>query len=86
MLTKADKNWTVDNFVTRGEYRSDMAEIKGDLQDIKKNLNKVLGAVDKFSGRVAGLEQENKMGARTLHRHGVQIQELAKATGTTISQ
>lgn len=86
MLTKDDKNWVVDNFVTRDEYRSDIAEIKGDLQELKKNVNKVLNAVDKFSGKAAELDQENKMGARTLHRHGLHIQELAKATGTVLSK
>ncbi|MCX6787381.1 MAG: hypothetical protein NTY93_02560 [Candidatus Kaiserbacteria bacterium] len=86
MLTKDDKGWITDNFVTRGEFRSDMTEIKEDLKDLKKNVNKVLSAVDKFSGTVADLEQENKMGAVTLRRYGIQIEELAKATKTKISR
>lgn len=86
MLTKDDKGWITENFVTRGEFRSDMAEIKEDLKDLKKNINKVLNAVDKFSGKVADLEQENKMGAITLRRHDVQIHELAAASGTAITE
>lgn len=86
MLTKEDKDWAVDNFVTRGEYRSDMFEIKGDLKSIKKSVDKVLNAVDKYSGRVADLEQENKFGSVMLQRHGAQIHELATATGTTLSE
>ena len=85
MLDTNDKNWIVENFVTRGEFRSEMAEIKIDLKDLKGDMQKVLNAVDKFSGRVTDLEQENDMGAITLQRHGAQIQELAAATGTTLS-
>lgn len=85
MLTKDDKDWLVESFVTRGEHLSDISGIKGDLQELKTNMNKVLNAVDKFSGRVAILEQENKMGAITTRRHGMHIQELAKATGTVLS-
>ena len=86
MLTKDDKNWLVTSFVTRGEFRPDMAEIKEDLKDLKKNINKVLNAVDKSSGNMADLQQENKMGAITLRRHDIQIHELATATGTKISE
>ncbi len=52
----------------------------------EEKIDKILNIVDGFAGKVAGLDQENKMGARTLHRHGIQIQELAKATGTTLSE
>ena len=52
----------------------------------EEKVDKILNILDGFSGKVAEIDQENKMCARTLHRHGVQIQELAKATGTTISQ
>lgn len=51
----------------------------------EEKMDKVLNILDGFSGKVAELDQENKMGARTLHRHGIQIQELAKATSTKIS-
>ncbi|MFA6519830.1 MAG: hypothetical protein WCT41_03360 [Candidatus Paceibacterota bacterium] len=49
-------------------------------------IDEVLTKLDKFVGNIADLEQENKMGARTLHRHDIQIHELATATGTTISE
>ena len=52
----------------------------------EEKIDKVLNILDGFSGKVADLEQENKMGAVTLHRHGVQIHELATATGTAISE
>jgi len=52
----------------------------------EEKIDKVLTILDGFSGKVADLEQENKMGAVTLHRHGIQIHELAKATGTKISK
>lgn len=47
---------------------------------------KVLTIVEGMAGRVADLEQENKMGAITLHRHDIQIHELAHATDTAITE
>lgn len=53
---------------------------------MEEKVDKILNIVDGLAGKVADLDQENKMGARTLHRHGIQIQELAKATGAKLSQ
>ncbi|MEK7145001.1 MAG: hypothetical protein AAB794_04085 [Patescibacteria group bacterium] len=53
--------------------------------EIHSLASQTLGIVEGLSGKVAGLDQENKMGSITLRRHDVQIHELAKATGTTIS-
>lgn len=86
MLTKEDKSWVVDNFVTRGEFRSEMKDVKESLARIEMLTSKTLGITEGLAGKVAGLEQENKMGAITLHRHGIQIQELATATGAKLSQ
>lgn len=52
----------------------------------EEKVDRILNILDGFAGKVADLDQENKMGARTLHRHGIQIHELAQATGTTISE
>ncbi len=52
----------------------------------EEKIDKVLTILDGFAGKVADLDQENKMGARTLHRHGIQIHELAQATHTKISK
>lgn len=53
---------------------------------MEEKVDKILNIVDGLAGKVAELGQENKMGARTLHRHGLHIQELAKATGTVLSK
>lgn len=58
-------------------------------QKVEENVQmsrKVLTIVEGFAGKVADLDQENKMGAITLRRHDTQIHELATATGTTISE
>jgi hypothetical protein len=52
----------------------------------EEKVDKVLNMLDGFTGRVADLDQENRMGALTLRRHDIQIHELAQATGTTISE
>lgn len=52
----------------------------------EEKIDKLLNIMDGNAGRIAGLDQENKMGSITLRRHDVQIHELATATGTTISE
>lgn len=86
MLTKDDKSWLVTSFVTRGEHRTGMAGLEERYSRIETKMDKVLNKLDKFVGNVADLDQENKMGAVTLRRHGIQIEELAKATKTKISR
>lgn len=52
----------------------------------EEKIDKMLNILDGFAGKVADLDQENKMGAITLRRHDIQIHELATATGTVISE
>jgi hypothetical protein len=52
----------------------------------EEKMDKVLTILDGFAGKVADLDQENKMGAITLRRHDTQIHELATATGTPITE
>ncbi|MBI4121280.1 MAG: hypothetical protein HY457_03425 [Parcubacteria group bacterium] len=52
----------------------------------EEKIDKVLTVLDGFAGKVATIDQENKMGSVTLRRHDIQIHELAAATGTTISE
>lgn len=60
-------------------------KVDASAENSKNMFNKILTVVESFAGNISDLEQENKMGARTMHRHGIQIYELADATGTTIS-
>lgn len=85
MLTKNDKSWLVTSFITRGEHHADITRIEESYSRMEAKVDKVLTKLDKFVGNIETLQQENKMGARTLNRHGIQIQELAKATSTKIS-
>ena len=86
MLTKEDKSWMVDNFVTRGEFHNEVGGLQEGFSRVEKLVEKTLGIVEGIAGRVDDLEQENKFGAETLRRHGVNIDELAKATGAAISR
>ena len=74
MLNKQDKDWIVDNFATRKELYLVRDELKSDISEIKTLVKETLDAVDGFSGKVADLNQESKMGAITLRRHGVNIE------------
>ena len=69
MLTKEDKNWTVENFVTRGEFRSELDEVKKGIARVQELSRKTLTIVEKFSGDIADLEQKNKFGAVTLRNY-----------------
>ncbi len=86
MLTKDDKSWLVTSFVTRGEHHADITELRESGSRIEKKVDKLLTKFDGFAGKLADLDQENKMGAITTRRHGIHIQELAKATGTALSK
>lgn len=66
------------------KFRLDSIEAAGIRTEEK--VDKILIQLDGFTGKVADLEQENKMGAIALRRHGIQIEELAKATKTKISR
>lgn len=65
---------------------SRMDSIEASTMRTEEKIDKVLNILDGFSGKVATLDQENKMGSITLRRHDIQIHELATATGTTISE
>lgn len=54
--------------------------------EIRSLVRQTLTATNGLAGKIADLEQENKMGSITLHRHDIQIHELSTATGTTISE
>ena len=68
------------------DFKSRVDSIEASSVRTEEKIDKVLNILDGFSGKVADLEQENKMGAITLRRHDVQIHELAKVTGTTLSE
>jgi len=56
------------------------------MERMEGKVDNVLNKLDKFTGNIADLDQENRMGAITLRRHDIQIHELAEATSTTISE
>ncbi len=75
------------------ELKVESSLLQQTVQRLEQNMERAEGKIDKvlvmldgFTGKVADLDQENKMGSITLHRHDIQIHELATATGTTISE
>ncbi len=80
--------------------KTDIIELKVDstllqqaVQRLEQNVARTEGKIDKLitigdgnAGNIADLKQENNFGAITLHRHDIQIHELATATGTAISE
>lgn len=76
-----------------GDIRFDKFDLESRLNSIEasnirteEKIDKLIAIADGNAGRIADLDQENKMGAVTLRRYGIQIEELAKATKTKISQ
>ncbi|MBI2409830.1 hypothetical protein HYV30_02185 [Candidatus Kaiserbacteria bacterium] len=82
----ATKDWALANLATKKEMYIIRDELKEDISEVKELVQKTLNAVDGFTGKVADLDQESKFGAAVLHRHDVQIHELAAATGTKITE
>jgi hypothetical protein len=76
---------TTMNF-ERFNFDSRLDSIEASNLRTEEKVDRMLTILDGFAGKVADLDQENKMGAITLRRHGIQINELATATGTTISE
>lgn len=72
----------LDQFTTESRLNS----IEASVMRTEEDVHKILSIVDGFAGKVADLDQENKMGSITLRRHDIQIHELATATDTTISE
>ena len=76
---------TTMNF-ERFNFDSRLDSIEASNLRTEEKVDRMLTILDGFAGKVADLDQENKMGAITLHRHDIQIHELATATGTAISE
>lgn len=82
LLRKKMIDMSLDKFHSDSRLNS----IEASSLRTEEKIDKVLNILDGFSGKVADLDQENKMGAITLRRHDTQIHELATATGTKISE
>mgnify|MGYP001612164032 CR=1 FL=1 len=70
----------------RFDFDSRLNSIEASSIRTEEKIDKILNIVDGYAGKIGELDQENKMGAITTRRHGIQIQELAKATGTALSK
>ncbi len=73
---------TLDALVRDSRFNA----VEASIFRTEEKFDKIMIMLDGFTGKVADLEQENKMGAITLRRHGTQIHELATATGVAISE
>ena len=74
-----------NSFLEKFDFKTRIESLEATTFRTEEKVDKLITMVDGFGGKVADLEQENKMGAVTLHRHGVNIRELAEATKTKIS-
>jgi len=80
------RNKTIVSSLEKFNVKSEIDAMRASDIRTEEKVDKILTILDGFSGRVADLDQENRMGSITLRRHDVQIHELATATGTTISE
>jgi len=76
----------VDSSMEKFNFKFRLDSIEAASVRTEEKVDRILIQMDGFTGKVADLDQENKMGTITLRRHGIQIQELAKATGTKLSR
>ena len=68
------------------DFKSEVDAMRASDIRTEEKIDKLITIMDGYAGKIAELDQENKMGAITAHRHSIHIQELAKATGTTLSK
>jgi len=80
------RNKITNSSLEKFDFRFRIDSIEASTIRTEEKVDKVLNILDGFSGKVADIDQENKMGAVTLRRHSIQIQELAEATGTKLSK
>lgn len=87
MLTPTDKKW-IEETIEEKLVSIEESNLRTEERIIRteEKIDDVLNKLDKFTGNIADLDQENKMGSITLRRHDIQIHELATATGTAISE
>ena len=67
-------------------FESRLNSIEASSFRTEEKIDKLINIGDGNAGNIADLQQENKMGSIALRRHGIQIEELAKATKTKISR
>lgn len=77
---------TIVSSLEKFNFKSEIDAMRASDIRIEEKSDKILTMLDGFTGKVADLDQENKMGSITLRRHDSQIHELATATGTAISE
>lgn len=65
--------------------KTEVVRMRERAEHIEILADRMVTSADRLACRFQSIEQENKMGARTLRRHSVNIEELAKATSTKIS-
>ena len=68
------------------DFKSEVDAMRASDIRTEEKIDKLITIMDGYAGKIAELDQENKMGAITARRHGIHIQELAKATGTRLSK
>ncbi|MDO8593698.1 MAG: hypothetical protein Q7R59_02285 [bacterium] len=68
------------------DFKSEVEAMRASDIRTEEKVDKLITIMDGYAGKIAELDQENKMGAITTRRHGIYIQELAKATDTTLSK
>ena len=80
------RNRVVSSHVEKFSFKAEIDALRASAIRTEEMVEKLLTIADGNGGAIADLQQENKMGAVTLYRHGIQIEELAKATKTKISR
>ena len=71
---------TLDKFNLKAEIDA----LRASTIRTEEMVEKLPTIADGNAGNIADLQQENKMGAITMRRHGIQIEHLAKVAGTKL--
>ena len=92
MITDTDIEKLQDVFVTKKEFKEEIAEVRVEIGDVSDKIDSVAlavgrieNALDGISGAIQDLRTENGAGTAHLMRHDRQIEALAVATKVVLS-
>src|SRR3989344_9272706 len=78
------RNKTIISTLEKFNIKGEIDAIRASTIRTEEKIDKLITIADGNAGNIADLQQENKMGAITTRRHGINIEHLAKVAGTKL--
>lgn len=93
MITDKDVEKLKKTFATREDFadlRIEVGDLKDEVNELRvkmyEGFDSLHTKMDRFLGKVEGIELDSQAGAQILYRHSIQIRALADGTGITLPE